>query len=155
MRHATTHRPRRSPIVLMLALCAAPVAAQITNGSFESGLTGWTPGPGANVEVLQASNFGPDTVAVPDGSFYALLSTGPGNTAGQDGDFDANGRNDFDASTLTTTFTTTAPNEILSFQWLFLTDEIGPGKRALPLQVTAAGAPDGARCRGRGGGSRP
>ena len=34
---------------------------------------------------------------------------------------------DYDSSTLSTTFTTVTADETLSFQWAFLTDEVGPG----------------------------
>jgi Tol biopolymer transport system component len=112
---------------------ATSVAAQINNGSFESGLTGWTLGPGSRVEALQSANFGPSSIPVPDGNWFALLCTGPGDTAGPPGDFDVNGVQDHDASTLSTTFTTTTVNEILGFQWSFLTDEVGPGGQGDPL----------------------
>jgi len=118
-------------LALALALLPFPAWAQIVNGSFESApnhLTGWTLGPGARVEALQAGDFQPNSIPTPDGDWFALLSTGPGNVpTAPGGDFDANGRNDFDATTLTTSFTTTTANETLSFNWSFLTDEIGPG----------------------------
>ena len=123
------------PAALAIAclLLPAPLLAQVTNGSFEDGpnhLNGWTVGPGARVEALQASNFGPNALPVPDGSWYALLSTGPGDVPGAPGgDFDDNGTNDFDSATLGTTFTTTVANETLKLQWAFLTDEVGPGEQ--------------------------
>jgi len=124
-------------LVIAFLLLPVPLLAQVTNGSFEGApdhLNGWTVGPGARVEALQASNFGPNTMPVPDGSWYALLSTGPGDVAGAPGgDFDANGTDDFDSATLGTTFSTTAVNETLSLQWAFLTDEVGPGAQRTPL----------------------
>jgi len=126
-------RGKCGPAALAMAclLLPAPSLAQVTNGSFEDApnhLNGWTVGPGARVEALQASNFGPNALPVPDGSWYALLSTGPGNVPGAPGgDFDANGTNDFDSATLGTTFTTTVANETIRLQWAFLTDEVGPG----------------------------
>jgi len=118
-------------LVIACLLLPAPLLAQVTNGSFEDApnhLNGWTIGPSARVEALQASNFGPNSLPVPDGSWYALLSTGPGNVPGAPGgDFDSNGTGDFDSGTLSTTFTTTVANESLRLQWAFLTNEVGPG----------------------------
>ena len=118
-------------LVVAFLLLPAPLLAQVTNGSFEDSpnhLNGWTVGPSARVEALQASNFGPNALTVPDGGWYALLSTGPGDVAGAPGgDFDANGTGDFDSATLSTTFTTTVAAETLSLQWAFLTDEVGSG----------------------------
>lgn len=116
---------------MLLGLSAAVVPAQITNGSFEDApdhLNGWALGPGARVEALQSSNLAPNTIAVPDGNWMAMVSTGPGNVpTAPGGDFDANGTADYDRSTLGTTFITTSPGEGLCFQWAFLTDEVGPG----------------------------
>jgi Tol biopolymer transport system component len=127
------------PAALALAgLLLQPASlAQVVNGSFEDAadpLNGWTVGPGARVEALQAAHFGPNALPVPDGSWYALLSTGPGDVPGAPGgDFDGNGTNDFDSATLETTFTTTAAGETLSLQWAFLTDEVGPGGQGSAL----------------------
>ena len=124
-------------IVLALSLASTSVGAQVTNGSFENGSnppTGWTLGTGSRVEVLQTANFGPNTIPVPDGIRYVLVSTGPGNVPGTPGgDLDGNGTTETDISTLRTTFSTTAADETLSLQWAFLTDEIGPGGQGLPL----------------------
>ena len=73
-------------LVIVCSLLPAPLLAQVTNGSFEDSpnhLNGWTVGPSARVEALQASNFGPNSLPVPDGSWYALLSTGPGDVRGR------------------------------------------------------------------------
>ena len=127
----------RLTILLMLfGLSAATVPAQITNGSFEDApdhLNGWTPGPGARVEALQSSNLAPNTVAVPDGAWMAMVSNGPGDVpTAPSGDFDANGTTDYDRSTLSSNFTTVLPGESLCFQWAFLTDEVGPGGQGEP-----------------------
>jgi hypothetical protein len=131
LRHASTVPGRRAATALALLTFALPAAAQIVNGSFEDApdhLNGWTLGPGVQVEALQQGNFAPNTIPVPDGVWYALVSSGPGNApSAPGGDFDANGVNDFDGSTLGTTFTTVLANESLSFEWAFLTDELGPG----------------------------
>lgn len=128
----------RPILVFVLALAGAVTAsAQITNGSFESApdhLTGWVVGPGARVEALQAGSFTPNSIAVPDGAWFALLSNGPGDVpVAPGGDFDANGTADFDSSTLSTSFTTTVADERLSFSWAFLTDEVGTGAQGQAL----------------------
>lgn len=140
---------RGLPWVLAAGLACGPALAQVANGSFESApnhLAGWTLGPDASVEALQASNFGPNSVTPPDGSWYALVSTGPGNIAAPGGDLDANGSIDHDGSTLSTAFTTTAPGQTLSFHWAFLTDEVGGGGQGQPqsddlFEVTIDGIP--------------
>jgi Tol biopolymer transport system component len=119
-----------------VALCASPAPAQVVNGSFENApdhLAGWTAGPGARVEALQAGNIGPGTIPVPDGSWYCMISTGPGDVpTAPGGDFDGNGVPDYDSATLSTSFTTAQPDENLCFTWLFLTDEVGPGGQGEP-----------------------
>jgi hypothetical protein len=119
-----------------LCLAAAQAGAQITNGSFEdtaNPLNGYTLGAGARVQVLQASSFGTNTIPVPNGSRFALLSTGPGDVPGTPGgDLDANGTAEQDVSTLSASFTTTAASQTLSLSWSFLTDEVGPGTQGDP-----------------------
>jgi len=121
---------------ILLSGFAGTAPAQIVNGSFESApdhLTGWTLGPGARVEALQAGNFAPGGVTVPDGNWLVLVANGPGDVpTAPSGDFDANGVTDNDSATLSTTFTTTLPGESLSFQWAFLTDEVGAGGQGDP-----------------------
>jgi hypothetical protein len=127
---------RRSAVLAGALLVAAPVSAQIVNGSFEDApdhLAGWTLGPGARVEALQAGDFTPNPIVPPDGSWFALVSTGPGDVSGPGGDFDGNGTADADGSTLSTVFTTTVADECLSFEWAFLTDELGPGQQGAGL----------------------
>ena len=124
-------RCRHLLAVAGLCVVAAPAGAQIVNGSFEdtaNPLNGYTLGAGARVQVLQASSFGANTIPVPHGTRYALLSTGPGDVPGTlGGDLDANGTAEQDVSTLSATFTTTAANQTLGLSWSFLTDEVGPG----------------------------
>lgn len=120
----------RQAWVRLLALACVLVApaafGQLPNGGFESGdLSNWTAGGGGAVEALQAAGFTP-ALAPPEGSWFALLSDGPGDVGGAPGgDFDSNGTGDFDSSTLSTTFTTAAAGENLSFRWAFLTSEVG------------------------------
>jgi Tol biopolymer transport system component len=136
LRLSLTILGRRSALASGVLLCAAPALAQIVNGSFEDPadhLAGWTLGSGARVEALQAGNFAPNPIIPPDGSWFALVSTGPGDVSGPGGDFDANGIADADGSSLSTVFTTTVAGESLSFEWAFLTDEVGPGQQGAGL----------------------
>jgi len=130
-------RCSRLLLAALLMTAALPAAAQIVNGSFENGgapLNGWTLGPGSSVEALQFDDFGADTIPVPDGNWFALICSGPDNLSGTpSGDYDANGTTDNDVSTLSTTFTTVTDNESLSFEWAFLTDDVGPGGQGQAL----------------------
>jgi hypothetical protein len=118
-------------LLAILGPLGGTAAAQIPNGSFEDApnhLNGWVVGPGARVEALVGSDFGSTPVPVPDGNWLTLISNGPGNVpTAPGGDFDGNGTGDNDSSTLSTTFTTVASGERLSFAWAFVTDEVGPG----------------------------
>ncbi len=117
-------------IVALSAGVALPAFAQLPNGGFENGdLGGWTAGGGGVVEALQAANLTP-AITPPEGTWMALLSNGPGDIAGAPGgNFDSNGTNDFDSSTLSTTFTTVAAGENLSFSWAMITSEAGGSGR--------------------------
>lgn len=87
--------------------------AQVNNGGFESGLANWT-STGA-VEVLIPSDFAP-AVGPFEGASFVLLSTGPDDNGGGDtgADIDGSGSNEFDAATLTQTFTA-ASSGMLNF----------------------------------------
>ena len=106
-----------------LGLLSPRVLAQtFQNGGFENGdLSGcWT--ISGSVEVLQAGNFNP-AITPSEGSFFALISTGP-NAAGVNlGDFDGNGISEFEIVTLSVTFTVLNAPTNLCFDWMFLTDE--------------------------------
>lgn len=100
---------------------ASPMASAQANGGFENGNLGnWTASNG--VEVLQAANFNP-AITPPEGTYFALLSSGPNNQGRPTGDIDGNGTTEYDITTLSRTFTTTAPGQTLSFSWAFLTAE--------------------------------
>lgn len=118
-------RPSASLLWLVVwLLVPVPALGQVANGGFEDGdLTGWTAAGGGAVEVLQAGDFS-NPVPPPEGAFFALLSTGPGDNAGPGGDFDGNGTNDFDSSTLSITFDVAVAPASLSFNWSFLTSEV-------------------------------
>jgi len=116
------------PVVFVLASMSAH--ADIINGDFELGnLTGWTPAGNfnsglGNVQVLAsgqfASNGAGPAVSAPQGSFYALLSNGPGGTPGG-------------MSTLTSVPYVVAPGANISFLLDFFTNE---------FPTTMGGSPD-------------
>jgi hypothetical protein len=116
------------PVVFVLASISA--YADIINGGFELGnLTGWTPAGNfnsglGNVQVLAsgqfASNSGPSvTVSAPQGSFYALLSNGPGGTPGG-------------MSTLTSVPYVVGPGADISFLLDFFTNEFSTAMGGSP-----------------------
>ena len=94
--------------VALLALLSLgsppPVAADVANTGFESGdLTGWT--TTGNVDVLQGSAFAP-TFTAPEGDYFALLSSGAGDSGGGDSGVnrDAGFGNEWDVATMSQTF---------------------------------------------------
>ncbi len=101
----------------------------IVNGGFEAGdLSGWTIGGlGGSIEALSAGDFAPE-ITVPEGSWFALLSTGPGEINLALGpDLDGNGFPDNDSAILRQAFTL-LPHQVpatLSFHWNFLSAETG------------------------------
>ncbi|MCS7181515.1 MAG: proprotein convertase P-domain-containing protein [Thermoanaerobaculum sp.] len=109
----------------LVALAAAGTAsAQITNGSFETGtLTGWTAGGTGRVQVISATGVNPSITPF-DGSYFAVLSTGPGNAGGSATSLDGQGgSNDYDLATLQQTFTLTTAPAGLQVAVMFLTSE--------------------------------
>lgn len=110
-------------LALAAALLPAAAAAQITNGGFETGtLSGWTVGGTGHVEALQATNLTPN-ITPPQGSWFALLSNGPGTIGGAIGDLDGNGVSDYDDARLSVSVTVTSVPVALSFTWAMLTSE--------------------------------
>ena len=106
----------------MLILFSIPsTSAQPINLGFETGdLSGWS--FQGSVEVLQASEFTP-IITPPEGQYFVLLSTGPGdlNPAPDNGDLDGDGNDDYDVTILSQGFTSDAGT--ISFSWSWLTDE--------------------------------
>ena len=127
----------------------APLWVELANGGFESGdLTSWSVGGSAgNAEVLTGAAFsGPASPAPPAGSYFALLSSGPGDASGsaaQDNlDGDPNNQDDNDRTSLSQLFILTSGDvpAVLSFDWSFLTAEsdgsTNPGLHDDFFQVT-------------------
>ncbi len=130
-----------------------PLLVNVVNGGFEVGdLTSWhTSGTAGRVEVLQASDFttsaGPGARPTPtEGSYFALLSTGPGEVnpvAAGNIDWDSGCTLDYDTTILTKTFSLAEADVpvTLSFDWSFLTSEGGRGTDVFDdfFQVTLNG----------------
>ena len=118
-----TRGGRFRALALAAVLLPAAAAAQITNGGFETGtLSGWTVSGTGRVEALQATNLTPN-IAPPQGTYFALLSTGPGVIGGAVGDLDGNGVSDYDAARLSVSFTVTSVPVAVSFTWAMLTSD--------------------------------
>lgn len=105
-------------------LFTLPVWGQIVNGSFETGdLTGWTVGGTARVQVISATGVNPNITPF-DGSYFAVLSTGPANTGGAASSLDGQGSsNDFDIATLSQTISVFSVPFTLSLAVMWLTSE--------------------------------
>jgi hypothetical protein len=99
--------------------------ADIINGGFETGLTGWSVSSGTagnvpNVKVLStgdlASNDSPSTVSIaaPEGTHYAFISNGPGDLGGLP----------FDTSILTSDPYLVGAGASISFVLDFFTNEL-------------------------------
>lgn len=110
--------------VLPLTLVAAVAQAQlIANGGFESGtLTGWTAGGTARVGVVSATGVSPSIPAY-EGTYFAVLSTGPGDTGGPQTSLDGTSFTEYNVATLSATFTVAAAPVTLSLAYMFMTSE--------------------------------
>ena len=110
----------------MLLTGAAGVQANpIVNSGFETGdLTGWTPGGTGRVAAIQGNDITGSgaNVSAPEGSWFAVLSTGPGGASG----FlrmDDNTTWDYDPATLEMTVDISQRPAVLAFDWSFGTSE--------------------------------
>jgi hypothetical protein len=110
--------------VLGLYLPAQNAVAQvIPNGSFESGLSGWTVGGTGRVAVISAANVTPGPFSAADGTFFAILSSGPGNAGGGAVRIDGNTTNEFDVASLAITVDIPFRPAVLAFEWSFGSSE--------------------------------
>lgn len=115
---------KRALFFLTLA-CSVPARAQlISNGGFEAGnLTGWTTGGTNRVGVIAATGATPNIPSY-EGTYFAVLSTGPGSAGGAFASLDGyGGSNEDDVATLSTTFTVTAAPISIAFAYAFATSE--------------------------------
>lgn len=111
---------------LLLCALASPALAQIpANGSFEAGnpITGWTiSGDNRAGAVRDADVTG--TLVIPDGTWAAAISTGPGARSSGPLNFDDfGGNNDYDVSWLETTMTFNFTPAFVAFDWAFASSE--------------------------------
>lgn len=116
-------------LALALAGLAGTSQAQVANGSFETGnLTGWTTGGTGRVAVLQNSNIRVGSAAapmpaVPDGSRFVAISTGPGTLTSSGSQIDGNSTNDFDSAQLNGSLSFSGRPAMLIFDWNFASSE--------------------------------
>lgn len=107
-----------------LWLAAGAVSAQvIPNGSFESGLSGWTVGGTGRVAVISSANVTPGPFSAFHGTQFAVLSTGPGAAGGGALLIDGNTTQEFDAATLSVTVSIPFRPAALAFEWSFGSSE--------------------------------
>ena len=108
----------------VLLLAAAPAAAQVLNGDFETGtLSGWTAGGTGAAATARTSHFSGGTPPTIDGTWFALLSTGPENRGGGAQRYDTNSTDDFDYVSLTQTVTVPFAPAVVAFDWNFPSSE--------------------------------
>ena len=123
-------KPIRCPIVLLAAmLLPMPALGQvIANSSFEGdSLAGWTIGGTNRVGTIQSAHITNGGVpgGVPDGTWFAVLSTTPSQTAsgGTTALIDGNTTNENDIATLSITVTIPFWPAALEFDWTFPSSE--------------------------------
>ncbi|MDW8479150.1 MAG: hypothetical protein RML12_04005 [Xanthomonadales bacterium] len=112
-------------LAALLAATAPPglPAQVIPNGGFESGLAGWTVGGTGRVAAIQGSDITGGSFSAFQGSFFAALSTGPGNAGGGAVRIDGNTTDEFDAATLAVTVNIPFRPAVLAFEWSFASSE--------------------------------
>jgi hypothetical protein len=120
----------------LLSSPAISLGAVVTNGDFESGLTGWTPAGNAAAQGAVAGT----PVVNPFGSTHALVSSGNGGvgdvsiTVGSlesalnlsTGTITAVSATAFRGSAISQVLTNVNVGDVLSFSWNFLTNETTP-----------------------------
>ena len=117
----------------VMALASTTASAQIANGSFEGGsLAGWTASGTGQVLSIQNTNVrnggaAAPMPAVPDGTYFAALSTGPGARVAGGALIDGNSTNDFDPAVLTGSLTYSGRPAVLIFDWNFGSAEPSQG----------------------------
>lgn len=123
------------PVMRLLAavgLLALPLAAAraqvLSNGDFETGsLAGWTVGGTGAAAAVRASHFSGGTPAVPDGTWFGLLSTGPDNRGGAAQLYDGNSTSDYDFVSLSQTVVVPFDPAVIAFDWNFPSSEQDQG----------------------------
>ena len=112
------------PVLLACSLAAAPAAAQLVNGNFETGtLAGWSVGGTGAAATVRTSHFSGGTPPTVDGTWFALLSTGPESRGGGAQRYDGNTTDDFDFVSLTQTVTVPFAPAVLAFDWNYPSSE--------------------------------
>jgi len=115
----------------LVALAWLPLTARaqvLINGDFESGsLAGWTVGGTGAAAAVRASHFTGGTPAVPDGTWFGLLSTGPDNRGGAAQLYDGNTTNDYDFVSLSQTVVVPFAPAVVAFDWNFPSSEQDQG----------------------------
>jgi hypothetical protein len=113
-------------LLTLLGVCllvSSSSYADIINGGFESGLTGWSVSSGTagnvpNVKVLSSGDLAASdasmSIAAPEGSHYAFISNGPGDLGGSP----------FDTSILTSDAYLVGAGASISFVLDFFTNEL-------------------------------
>lgn len=106
--------------------CALPAVAQVpANGSFEAGnpMTNWTIGGDNRAGAVRDADVS-GTLVIPDGTWAAAISSGPGARSSGPLDFDGfGGNNDYDLSWIETTFTFNFSPAFVAFDWAFASSE--------------------------------
>ena len=121
--------PRQVASRLLALLCGAlalPALAQIpANGSFEAGnpMTNWTLGGDTRAGAVRDADVS-GTLVIPDGTYVAAISSGPGARSSGPLDFDGfGGNNDYDLSWIETTMTFNFSPAFIAFDWAFASSE--------------------------------
>lgn len=121
-------KPCRRRIAGLLLCVAVPASAQVVNGNFETGtLAGWSVGGTGNAAAVRTSHFSGGTPPTVDGTWFALLSTGPEDQGGGAQRYDNNTTNDYDFVSMTQTIAAPFAPAVLSFEWNFPSSEQDQG----------------------------